>query len=98
MGGSEYLPPSEVFVSQRLFDLNTADERVIDHRRERNHVLATRIRRLRELLDVGDVLPTRRRHDVKVRQHLRPVDRHVEYPRARGREERLAEMQTHLVA
>ena len=97
-GGIRLFPPSKVFASQRLVDFDAADERVIDHRRERNHVLATRICCLRELLDVGDVLPTRRCHDVKVRQHLRPIDAHVEYPRARGREECLAEVQTHCVA
>ena len=44
-----------------LVNLDTANERVVRHRRERNHELPARIRRYRELLDVGDVLSARRR-------------------------------------
>src|SRR5260370_9367765 len=41
-----------------LIDFDATDERVVHYRCKRNHELAARIRRLRELLYVGDVLPT----------------------------------------
>jgi hypothetical protein len=41
---------------QRTVNLDTANERVVRHRRERNHEFPARIRRCRELLDVGGVL------------------------------------------
>ena len=44
-----------------LVNLDTANERVVRHRRERNHELPARIRRCRELPDVRDVLYARRR-------------------------------------
>jgi len=59
--------------------------------------LTARIRRLRELLDVGDVLAASRREDVKVRQHLRPVDAHVEHARACRGVERFGKVQTHQI-
>src|SRR5713226_2244974 len=70
-----------------LIDFDATDERVVHYRCKRNHELAARIRRLRELLDVGDVLPTSRFDDVEVGQYLRAVDGDVERARA-GRGEK----------
>jgi hypothetical protein len=47
--------------TSRLVNLDTANERVVRHRGERNHELPARIRPCRELVDVGDVLYPRRR-------------------------------------
>src|SRR5260370_7394698 len=93
-GRSEDLPH---WAESWLVDFDPTDQGLIDDRGERNHILTARIRRLRELLDVGDVLPTRGREDVEIRQHLRPVDAHVELPRTPRGVERFAQVQPHVL-
>src|SRR5260370_42100825 len=93
-GRSEDLPH---WAESWLADFDPTDQGLIDDRGERNHILTDRLRRLRELVDVGDVLPTRGREDVGIRQHLRPVDAHVEVPRTRRGAEGLAGGQPQVV-
>jgi hypothetical protein len=81
-----------------LLDLNPAEQRLINDRRKRNHVVAGGTRRLCELLDYGLVHTSRRGNNVEIRQHGRAVDTHIERAGAGGAEESLREMQPHRVA
>src|SRR5215472_13645303 len=74
------LSPRCILAVAALLDLNPAYQRVVDDRSEGNHVVAGGARIFRELLDDCLVLRSRRRKDVKVGQHLCPVNTYIEGP------------------
>jgi hypothetical protein len=61
------IPSSALRQIELLVDLNTAYERVVDHRRERDHMMASGIGRFRELLDASGS-----RNNFEVSEHPRP--------------------------